>query len=76
MNTRYTTAPDCYDGFSTHTVEKDRYQDKRGKPIRKVEFDDRDLNWQTMRYSSGMELCVDEAGFAELLGWYVTEVTT
>ncbi len=50
----YTTAPAAYDGFSTTELMADAGQDDRGRVIRKVSLERRDLEWQTSRYDSGL----------------------
>jgi len=66
---RYTTAPSAYDGFGTKTLElKWVWQSKLNgntKPVRKVVINPEHLQWQTMRYGSGMHPTWTEADFAE-----------
>jgi hypothetical protein len=51
MRTIYTDCPEAFDGFSTRTAEVIG-QTARG-PLRRVECDDRDFDWQQTRYLSG-----------------------
>jgi hypothetical protein len=51
MRTIYTNCPEAFDGFSTRTAEVVGQTD-RG-PLRRVECDDRDFDWQMTRYLSG-----------------------
>ena len=51
MKTIYTNCPQAFDGFSTRTVGVEGETD-RG-PLRRVECDDRDADWQLNRYYSG-----------------------
>lgn len=50
----YTSAPIDYDGFSTTTLAVVGRCLRSGNPIRKVSTDQRDLDWQTGRYASGL----------------------
>jgi len=74
MKIIYTTAEKAYDGFSTRTIEEGKYITGNKKPIRKVEMEDRDYDWQTMRYASGMNMCATEEEFKDLLGWFIKKV--
>src|SRR5579871_5217081 len=49
----FTTAPACFDGFSTKTVNPDAGRDC-GKVVREVEIEDRDVEWQKGRNASGL----------------------
>lgn len=51
MRTIYTNCPTDYDGFSARTVEIVG-QTPRG-PLRRVEVEERDFEWQLSRYLSG-----------------------
>lgn len=51
MRTIYTNCPEAFDGFSTRTAEVIG-QTSRG-PLRRVECEDRDFDWQLSRYQSG-----------------------
>ena len=49
--TIYTDCPLAFDGFSTRTVAV--IGQTRNGPLRKVECDQRDFDWQVSRYQSG-----------------------
>ena len=51
MRTIYTNAPADYDGFSTRTAGTEG-RTPRG-PLRRVECEDKDFDWQMSRYVSG-----------------------
>ena len=51
MRTIYTNCPEAFDGFSTRTVGTEG-QTSRG-PLRRVECEERDFEWQMGRYQSG-----------------------
>lgn len=57
---RYTSAPEAYDGFGTHTTDTEVAVDHRGRVLRKAAIDPEHLNWQSMRYSSGLYACLSE----------------
>jgi hypothetical protein len=52
----YTTAPESYDGFGTHTVESTNWYTKNDKQFRKVSVPEKNIEWQLGRYSSGGNL--------------------
>lgn len=54
----YTTAEACYDGFSCREESPDAGTDDRGRPIRLVSIEERDIEWQLTRYGSGLHGCV------------------
>lgn len=62
---RYTDAPECYDGFGTQTVRETKFSTKRG-PVRVVSLVPQHQNWQEMRYSSGLHLCMDQEKWDDL----------
>lgn len=51
MRTIYTNCPQAFDGFSTRTVGVEG-ETSRG-PLRRVECEERDFDWQLSRYVSG-----------------------
>ena len=62
MFTRYTNAQDAYDGFGT-TSEPTTLKVVQGMnqgPLRKVTIRPEHYNWQTTRYFSGGNLCLEE----------------
>lgn len=69
----YTTAPIAYDGFGTETIEEGKYIAK-DKPVKLVKIHPEHHVWQTMRYASGMHLCIEENNLSAFLGWYIKEV--
>lgn len=60
MKTFYTSAPIAYDGFSTRTLATVGLDRINGEPVRKVECEERDYDWQTGRYGSGMHRYTNE----------------
>jgi hypothetical protein len=64
--TRYTDAPEDYDGFGTRTT-KAEVATRKGRTLREVSIKTESLNWQTMRYSSGLYACLTEEQFDEAL---------
>jgi hypothetical protein len=62
---RITSAPEEYDGFGTRTME---LLPERGRVARyrRVAILERHLDWQRLRYASGLFACVGEDEFA---GW-------
>lgn len=74
VHTRYTTAPVDYDGFGTQT-ERVVGRDKRGQDIREVVIQGDHLQWQSMRYGSGLHPCwtrEDVESIQDLKGYVVT----
>lgn len=71
MLTRYTTAPDDYDGFGTRTIGIVGYDS--GKPVRQVEIHPEHLRWQESRYGSGMHAAWKPEEFERLARapWFV-----
>lgn len=69
----YTTAPEDYDWFGTHTIEVVG-NDKRGKDIRKVASSDKYVESQRGRYASGNHLAVDETEWKKLVDYKLVEV--
>lgn len=65
MPIRYTTASTNYDGFGTRTLDPEAGMD-RSHTVRKVEIDDRHLQWQESRYGSGLHSSLDEAQWQRL----------
>lgn len=63
----YTTAEEAYDGFGTQTAEV--VGTTRGKTIRKVTTPAQHVNWQRMRYGSGLHMAIDEAEFRKLVDY-------
>ncbi len=51
MRVIYTNCPEAFDGFSTKTVGTEGMT-SRG-PLRRVECEDDDFQWQLTRYQSG-----------------------
>jgi len=74
MKTIYTTAPKAYDGFSTKEIEIGKYEMDKGKAIRKVEIEDKDLGWQLARYGSGLHLAVEQTSFDELCEFCISKI--
>lgn len=64
--TRFTAAPEDYDGFGTRTIGPAGASD-RGRPVREVEIPADTLDWQASRYYSGMFGCLSRAEFNALL---------
>lgn len=66
--TRYTEAPESYDGFGTHTIRTVRAVtlDGRKFEFRVVDIDPEYDEWQRQRYLSGCYHAEDERGFAML----------
>ena len=66
----YTTAPVDYDGFGTETVAIVGMFHK--KPLRHVETPVEHVEWQRMRYGSGLHCALDTEEFARIQGlpWY------
>ena len=63
---RVTNAPEPYDGFGTHTIEVLPLLSAQGPPAyRRVAIRSHALDWQTMRYQSGLYPVLDEQTFAE-----------
>jgi hypothetical protein len=63
---RVTNAPEPYDGFGTDTIEVLPLVPARGRPpYRRVAIRSDSLDWQTMRYQSGLYPVLDEQIFAE-----------
>ena len=50
---RYTSSPDCYDGFGTETLRVVGTAAHNGRPVREVQIDPSHLDWQESRYGSG-----------------------
>lgn len=65
MPIRYTTAPECYDGFGTRTLIPAAGED-RGLRVRKVHVWQESLMWQSDRYASGLHCCYGPEQWAEL----------
>jgi hypothetical protein len=63
----YTLAPTSYDGFGTETIGMTGYFDQRGREVRKVKIFDKNNNWQTSRYNSGMFGVFDQNDFDKLI---------
>lgn len=63
----YTSAPEAYDGFGTKTITENAFVSSKGQPVRLVETNPVHTDWQQMRYSSGLHLCVPESDVAEYL---------
>jgi hypothetical protein len=63
---RVTNAPQAYDGFGTRTIEILPLLPTRGRPpYRSVAIRKDALDWQTMRYQSGLHPVLAEQTFAE-----------
>jgi len=63
---RVTSAPEPYDGFGTRTIEILPFVPALGHPpYRRVAIRTDALDWQTMRYESGLHPVLDEQTFAE-----------
>ena len=60
----YTDAPEAYDGFGTVTLAVAGRTEKR--PVRKVDTPEQHVEWQRMRYGSGMNLYATEERWAEI----------
>jgi len=63
---RYTTAPEAYDGFGTTALGV--VAKMNNKQYRKVLIDPKHLKWQEMRYASGMCACCDAKHLLTLEG--------
>jgi hypothetical protein len=62
---RVTDAPEPYDGFGTHTIEVLPLVPAQGRPpYRRVAIRSDALDWQTLRYQSGLYPVLDEQTFA------------
>ena len=68
--TRYTTAPEAFDGFGTATVRV--LGTFNGEPLRQVDIVAEHLCWQTLRYASGLHPCFTKEELASLrdLPWF------
>ena len=64
---RYTDAPEDYDGFGTHTTQAEYATLRKGRVLRQVEIDHEYLDWQSMRYQSGIYLCIAEEQLTEMV---------
>ena len=62
---RVTNAPEPYDGFGTHTIEVLPLVPAQGPPPYRVAIRSDALDWQTLRYQSGLYPVLDEQTFAE-----------
>ncbi len=63
---RVTNAPEPYDGFGTDTIEVLPLVPAQGRPpYRRVAIRSDALDWQTLRYQSGLYPVLDEQTFAE-----------
>ena len=63
---RVTNAPEPYDGFGTDTIEVLQLVPAQGRPPYRREAIRSDaLDWQTLRYRSGLYPVLDEQTFAE-----------
>ena len=63
---RVTDAPEPYDGFGTDTIEVLPLVPAQGSPpYRRVAIRSDALDWQTLRYQSGLYPVLDEQTFAE-----------
>ena len=65
MKRTYTTAETAYDGFGTRTV-KVVGATRNGKTVRLGETPAEHVDWQRMRYASGMNLSADETKWSEI----------
>lgn len=75
--TRYTTAPEAYDGFGTTSLGVVAAMSSRAgsrREYRKVLIDPENLKWQEMRYASGMNACVDVGQLRDLQGLHGFEI--
>jgi hypothetical protein len=64
--TRYTSAPEAYDGFGTRTIALTDWElPKSHHRVRQVEIEAEHLEWQTSRNSSGLHVTLTEAQFRE-----------
>jgi hypothetical protein len=60
----YTSAPECYDGFGTETIQHDVYKSNHGdKKLRLVKIDEDHKTWQEYRYASGNHLYSEKNEF-------------
>ena len=75
MSTLYTTAPADYDGFGTITDDIAGH-DKHGKQVRRVTVDPAYLNWQVMRYTSGLYMAADETEWQKLVQYQLCKQET
>ena len=64
----YTTAPEDYDWFGTHTVTI-AGKDKRGKTVRMVMSDPKHVDAQRGRYASGLHMVADQAEWDKLVSY-------
>jgi len=69
----YTTAPEAYDGFGTKTITPDCGKNSNGKTWRLIQVEDRNLNWQDGRNSSGMHPTISVDDFIKYRALYVPE---
>lgn len=65
----YTTAGEEYDGFGTKTVNPKAGVTDRGKVVRLVSTPVENLNWQRMRYGSGLHAALDQKQWQEWLDY-------
>jgi len=66
METRFTTAPESYDGFGTRTLCRVEMPKRGPRGVyavwyREVEIDPEYLDWQRVRYASGLHACLTNA---------------
>jgi len=54
-----TCAPEAYDSFGTETIEILGKTKRRGRAVRLVRTPAQHVEWQRMRYSSGLHLSMD-----------------
>lgn len=66
MATTFTSAPEDYDGFGTTTIRVAGIN-RRGQSVREVETPDSAVEWQRMRYGSGLHLAASVEEFAKLV---------
>lgn len=64
--TRYTTAPERYDGFGTKTLEHLETTDGRGRNYREIIIPNDAIDWQLSRYGSGGFAALDEENYLHL----------
>ena len=72
----YTTAPNDYDWFGTHTLEECAGTTTNGKTVRKVSGPANRVEAQRGRFASGNHMAVDEAEWKKLVDYKLVTLVT
>lgn len=70
---RYTSAPEVYDDYGTRTLEWLPYQSRGRHRYRKVAIPVENLEWQIMRYASGLHSRCTQLQFDEWVKFGLVE---